>query len=69
MAKKTMVVLRHPKLGACKYEITHAERLLRMPNNGGWELADPNYKYDKENEIIERADKGASNEANKSPRD
>ena len=40
-----------------------------MPNNGGWELADPNYKYNEDDEIIERADKGAGNEANKSPRD
>ena len=67
MAKKTMVVLHHERLGACKFEIAHAERLLRMKNNGGWELIDPNFRYN--NEIIERRDKGAGNEANKSPLD
>ena len=60
-----MVILRHPKLGWCKLEIAHAERLLRMPNNGGWELADPNYRYNEDYEIIERRDKGADSEAGK----
>lgn len=29
-----------------QFEISHAERLLRMPNNGGWELtANSNYEF------------------------
>ena len=28
------------------FEMSHAERLLRMPNNGGWELpANSNYEF------------------------
>ena len=39
-AKRTTVVLECPPVNitAEEYEINHAERLLRMPNNGGWRL-------------------------------
>lgn len=38
-AKVTKVVLECPTLGTTEeFEINHAERLLRMPNNGGWRL-------------------------------
>ncbi len=38
-AKRTTVVLECPPLNTTEeYEINHAERLLRMPNNGGWRL-------------------------------
>lgn len=40
-----------------EFEHTHAERLLRMPNNGGWELPKTSeYKF--ENGVIVRANKG-----------
>lgn len=39
MGKLTKVTLSNTKLGVTEdFEINHAERLLRMPNNGGWEL-------------------------------
>ena len=28
-----------------EFEISHAERLLGMPNNGGWKLQDSKYEY------------------------
>ena len=38
-AKVTKVVLECPTLGTTEeFEINHAERLLRMTNNGGWQL-------------------------------
>lgn len=38
-AKVTKVVLECPTLNTTEeFEINHAERLLRMPNNGGWQL-------------------------------
>jgi hypothetical protein len=37
--KVTKVALECPTLNVTEeYEISHAERLLRMPNNGGWRL-------------------------------
>lgn len=32
-----MVKLKHPKLGTREFEKEHADRILRMPKNGGWE--------------------------------
>lgn len=60
MAKKTMVELTNDKLGVTKkYEISHAERILRMPNNGGWYLPEKsNYKFDEEDGIELKANKG-----------
>lgn len=51
------------------FEITHAERLLRMPNNGGWKLPDnSDFKFDKENGIgykrNKKTDNGAAKEKN-----
>lgn len=35
-----------------EFEINHAERLLRMPNNGGWTLPEnPTFKFDQQNGI------------------
>ncbi len=28
-----------------KFDIKHAEKILRFPNNGGWELKDSKYQY------------------------
>lgn len=37
------------------FEIDHAERLLAMPDNGGWHLpADSDYQFDKENGITRK---------------
>ena len=38
-AKKTMVVLEANGITQ-EFEFSHAERLLRMPKNGGWKLPD-----------------------------
>ena len=36
-----------------EFEINHAERILRMPNNGGWHLPeDSNYLMDEVNGIV-----------------
>lgn len=57
--KKTYVELTNTRLGVTrKLEISHAERLLRMPNNAGWELAKgSNYIFSEENGIIRRINK------------
>jgi hypothetical protein len=53
-----------------EYEITHAERLLRMPNNGGWRLPDnSDYKFDKDNGIGYKRNKKADNGAEKAQGD
>ena len=42
------------------FEIAHAERLLMMPNNGGWELPkDSTFEFTKENGIRHKRDKKA----------
>ena len=42
-----------------EFEVGHAERLLRMKNNGGWELPkDSKYEYNETNGIKRRANKG-----------
>jgi hypothetical protein len=48
MATATMVTLKCDAIGCAKrqFELTHAERLLSMRKNGGWELADDNYTWD-----------------------
>ena len=44
------------------FEIAHAERLLMMPNNGGWELPkDSTFEFTKENGIRHKRDKKADN--------
>ena len=50
MAKKTLVLLTCPALNTDReFEITHAERLLRMPNNGGWRLPEnSNFEFSKD---------------------
>ena len=52
-AKVTKVVLECPTLNTTEeFEINHAERLLRMPNNGGWQLPeDSPYYFDVKNGI------------------
>ena len=36
-AKQTMITLNCPSLGDRQFEVSHAERILQMPNSG-WEL-------------------------------
>ncbi len=52
-AKVTKVVLECPTLGTTEeFEINHAERLLRMPNNGGWRLPEKTpFEFCRENGI------------------
>ena len=48
-----------------EYEINHAERLLRMPNNGGWRLPDDSeYKFDFDNGIGRKRNKKTDNGTN-----
>lgn len=49
-----------------EFEINHAERLLRMPNNGGWQLPkDSQYKFDFNNGIGFRKNNERNNGAEK----
>lgn len=56
-AKSTRVRLRAGQREE-SFEISHAERILNMPNNGGWELSDKEYQY-KDGIIKRRAVKGS----------
>lgn len=58
MAKVTIVELECPKLGKREFEITHAERLLAMPKNGGWALPKESDYELKDGVIIRRNKKG-----------
>lgn len=45
-------------------EIDHAERILRMPNNGGWKLPDDSpYQFDYYDGITKRTNQGNSAKA------
>ena len=38
-----------------EFEIAHAERILRLKNNGGWQLPENSkYQFDEENGITKR---------------
>lgn len=64
-AKVTKVVLECPTLNTTEeFEISHAERLLRMPNNGGWQLPEKTpFEFDKENGLRYKRNKKADNGA------
>lgn len=64
-AKVTKVVLECPTLNTTEeFEINHAERLLRMPNNGGWQLPEKTpFEFSKENGIRYKRNKKADNGA------
>lgn len=59
MGKFTTVVLENSKTSTTQeFEINHAERLLRMPNNGGWVLPkDSPYTFSSKHGIGIRQDK------------
>ena len=47
-----------------EFEINHAERILRTPDNGGWRLPkDSPYKFDYYDGITKRTNQGASEKA------
>ena len=47
-----------------EFEINHAERILRMPSNGGWKLPDNSeYQFDYYNGITKRTSQGDSAKA------
>lgn len=44
-----------------EFEINHAERILRAPNNGGWKLPDDSpYQFDYYDGITKRTSQGNS---------
>lgn len=46
------------------FEINHAERILRAPENGGWKLPDNSpYQFDYYNGITKRTGQGTSEKA------
>lgn len=49
---------------AREFEISHAERLLRMRNNGGWELNDKQFEF-VENALRRRKNKERDNRTQK----
>ena len=47
-----------------EFEINHAERILRAPENGGWKLPDNSpYQFDYYDGIAKRTNQGASEKA------
>ena len=47
-----------------EFEINHAERILRAPDNGGWKLPDNSpYQFDYYNGITKRTNQGVSEKA------
>lgn len=62
-AKVEKVFLVNDNLNAnVEYDIKHAERLLRMLNNGGWHLPkDSEYKFDFDNGIERKRNKKTDN--------
>ena len=49
-----------------EFEINHAERILRMPDNGGWKLPeDSNYQMDEVNGLTTKRVKRTTQESEK----
>lgn len=71
MAKVQKVRLFNTTLNTTtEYEINHAERILRMPNNGGWQLPeDSEYKFDFNDGIGYRENKKGDTRAEKKAND
>lgn len=70
-AKKTIVVLENTSLQTSReFEISHAERLLTMPNNGGWRLPEnSNFEFSKDYGIRFKRNKKADNGTAEAERD
>ena len=43
--KDTLIILEEPTGRQESFRVEHAERILRLSNNGGWKLADKGYKF------------------------
>lgn len=55
----SMVTLVTPNGMKQEFELLHAERILRTPNNGGWMLpTDSPYQYDYYDGITKRSNQG-----------
>lgn len=53
------MTVRCAELGPSQMRLLEAETLLRMPNNGGWELDDKVYVFDREiGRIVRKRNKG-----------
>lgn len=64
--KTQMVELENDDLGPQSFEINHAERLLRMPNNGGWKLNEKSeYQFNQKDGIRYKQSTGKSKEQEK----
>lgn len=51
-----------------EFEINHAERILRMPDNGGWHLPeDSKYRMDELNGLTIKRDKGKDKKSEAEP--
>lgn len=63
--KQTIVTLENETLKTTRdLEVSHAERLLKMPNNGGWQLPENSkFEFDKENGLRYKRNKKADNGA------
>lgn len=56
MSAKTSMVQLRCEAGATQFELSHAERLLNWPNNGGWYLDDKDYEF-KNGSLVRRSEK------------
>lgn len=71
MSKITMVALTNDndKVGDITLEISHAERVLKMPKNGGWKLPKNSpYKLDKDG-LVKKSSKGDTQKTEKQNND
>lgn len=64
MSKDKIVTLLNTANGTThKFDISHAERILRFPNNGGWELKDSKYQYSIKDGIRGKPNNGDTKES------
>ena len=63
--KTTKVLLECTTLKTTReFDVTHAERLLKMQNNGGWQLPENSkFEFDRENGIRYKGNKKTDNRA------
>lgn len=53
-----------------EFEVNHAERILRMPNNGGWRLPDDsNYQMDEVNGLTSKRNTGKNKKSEEDSND
>lgn len=54
--EETKVMLKCDAIGidSQAFAFGHAERLLMLPHNGGWELNDNNFEFDEEHGLTKR---------------